>query len=279
MTRSPEHPLVAVYLQRFDEASGGIPEPRRSELRAELAAHLHEATTADMDDAAVDDVIDELGWPEAVVAEETRTPRTPIRRPWVVAGALLLVSAFIGYALENVPGLSGYLAGPLLWAASLLILAFTRDSITARRPLGTIALVVTAVLPFAIRVLTTALGSAVALDADALRQLVVVGYAQSLLQFAAALVAIVRIGRTGVVPAPWRWAPAWALGVVTAIWIAEQLVGLTVPPGGGIPLIGTIAALGAIARIGSAVVLGALALALGMRLLREPDGPLGARGE
>jgi len=278
MTRPPEHPLVTVYLERFDEASGGIPEPRRGELRAELAAHLREATSPDMDDAAVDDVIDELGWPEVVVAEETRTPRRPNRRPWVIAGALLLVSAFIGYALEYVPGPSGYLLGPVIWAAALVILASTRDSITARRPLGTAALVATALLPFAIRVLTTALGSTVAIDAGSLRQLMILGYIEALVQFAAALIAVARIGRTGVVPAPWRWAPAWALGVVVVIWIAEQIIGLTASPG-ATAFIGTISALDTIARIGSTVALGALAIALGMRLLHEPGAAPGAPGE
>ena len=77
MTRSPEHPLVAVYLQRFDEASGGIPEPRRSELRAELAAHLHEACIG-----SISEIFD---------AEEPFTPRGCIAQAWSVAEVLRIL--------------------------------------------------------------------------------------------------------------------------------------------------------------------------------------------
>lgn len=57
---------------------------------------------------------------------------------------------------------------------------------------------------------------------------------------------------------------------MAAIRIAEQLIGLAVPPAGSVSLIGTITALDTVARIGSAVVLGILALALGMSLLATP---------
>jgi hypothetical protein len=270
MTTPADHPLVTDYLRRFDEAASGIREPRRSQLRAEVAAHLREATTPEMDLDAVDDVIAELGSPEAIVAEETVQQRLHVRRSWVAAGAPLIASVCIGPILQwsVFGGLSSTLAD-LLWGAALVVFAVSRDSVTARRPLGTIALLVLAVLPLAVHSVNGAFAAGLARDHPDFVGLTVLGYGGSLTEFIVAAVAVVQIARIRVVPPPWRWAPTWALGIIAAVWILEQVTGLSLGADGA-DAGATLAALEGIAGTGAAVVLGILAIGLGLGALRSP---------
>jgi len=68
------HPAVAYYLQELDgaAAAAGLGQERRTELRAEIAAHVEAALGADphAPDAAVADVLDRLGAVGDIVAAE-----------------------------------------------------------------------------------------------------------------------------------------------------------------------------------------------------------------
>lgn len=66
-----DHPLVAAYLRRLDEAAVGLPAGRRGELVEEIRGHVADALLAVGDDEpAVRGVLDRLGSPEDIVAAE-----------------------------------------------------------------------------------------------------------------------------------------------------------------------------------------------------------------
>jgi hypothetical protein len=63
-----QHPLVQDYLARLDQAAAGLPPEIRSELVADLSAHLDTAVGPSSTDADVRNTLQELGAPEDVVA-------------------------------------------------------------------------------------------------------------------------------------------------------------------------------------------------------------------
>ncbi len=66
-----DHPLVADYLRRLDEAAASLSAGRRGELVEEIRAHVGEALAAIGDDEpSVRGVLDRLGRPEDIVAAE-----------------------------------------------------------------------------------------------------------------------------------------------------------------------------------------------------------------
>lgn len=66
-----DHPLVADYLRRLEEAARGLPAGRRSELVDEIRGHVTEALAATEDDEpGVRSVLDRVGSPEDIVAAE-----------------------------------------------------------------------------------------------------------------------------------------------------------------------------------------------------------------
>jgi uncharacterized membrane protein len=70
MNSPKDHPLVNDYLDRFDAAAQKLGAERRARLREDIASHLREATTPTMSDSHVIAVINALGTPESIVAEE-----------------------------------------------------------------------------------------------------------------------------------------------------------------------------------------------------------------
>jgi hypothetical protein len=146
------------------------------------------------------------------------------RRTWMTGGVLLLASVLLGPALVTVPGAwAGWLSA-LLFAAALVTFAVgfgngPGGSITARRPLGTGALIVLAVWsvvwPWAIRLIVSS-APAVADPGDvyyaSVQMFSITGEVVSLIL---AIIAVIQIGRTRAVPRPWNWAPLWALAAVT----------------------------------------------------------------
>ena len=88
----------------------------------------------------------------------------------------------------------------VLWAAALLVFAIgssSHDSVTARRPLGTIALILLALRSPAMRV--------VGLFQDPTNPTSIVPWEVTILvPLALSLVAVVQIARAGVVPRRWR---------------------------------------------------------------------------
>lgn len=161
------------------------------------------------------------------------------RRTWMLGGVLLIVVALLWF---GIPLGKEVLTG---WAAFILqVVAFAvfaiglgrQGSVTARRPVGTIALValgVWALVGPVSRVLMTPPTDA---EPDALGQYAttvqVVTTTIDVAGLALGVIAAVQIVRARVVPSPWRWLPPAALVVVVA---ARVLHLLAIQPS-GLPL-------------------------------------------
>ncbi len=106
---------VAEYLRRFDAVSAAIPEPRRSELRAEIQEHLTDSIgdSAGTEEASL--VILEFGSPDEIVETELDGASTKRGTPrWVLrAGAIAIVAALVIFGITQLPRLfeSAALAG------------------------------------------------------------------------------------------------------------------------------------------------------------------------
>jgi hypothetical protein len=165
-----------------------------------------------------------------------------------VAGILL--SATLGSSLTDVLAFSV----DLLWAAAVLVFTVgtsSQDSVVARRPLGLITLALVAVSPLALRVVGLFQNPA---DPTPLVPWEVATFAP----LALSLVAVVQIGRAGVVPRQWRWAPAVALGVSVASVALSQV--LMMDQATAAQLVGLASALGMIGFLSRTLGLGILAL-------------------
>jgi uncharacterized membrane protein len=109
MMTTSTHPLAADYLRRLERAAGVLPRHQRDELVAEIRDHLDAGITPDASEADVRNLLDDLGAPEAIVAEARPdgARRLPERGPREVFALLLLVTGlpmliigwFVGAAL------------------------------------------------------------------------------------------------------------------------------------------------------------------------------------
>lgn len=154
----------------------------------------------------------------------------------MLGGGLLAASALLGLALRSsflfVPGVL-FLAD-VLFAAGAVLFAVglgRAGSVTGRRPLGTVAIIALAVwLLIALPLQELLVPMEVSFDDPAARggyfQLVnAVGITAEAVSLALAIIAVVQIGRAGVVPKPWAWAPLWALcAVVVARTVLSGMV-------------------------------------------------------
>lgn len=146
------------------------------------------------------------------------------RRTWVAGGVLLVASALLKLALRGVPGLD---LGPfsfseVIFAAGAVILAIglgPAGSVTARRPLGTFALVGLAswllLSPLLLRFGSpTSEGS---ISESAIMFSGMLSITIEVVTLALAIIAATQIARIGVVPRPWNRAPLWALAAVAVV--------------------------------------------------------------
>ena len=142
----------------------------------------------------------------------------------------------------------------ILWAASVLVFAIgssSHDSVTARRPLGTIALILLALWSPAMRV--------IGLFQDPTNPTPIVPWEVTILvPLALSLVAVVQIARAGVVPRRWRWMPAIALGVQVASVALGQL--LMMDQATAMQTVGLASALGILGFLAGTLGLGIVAL-------------------
>lgn len=147
------------------------------------------------------------------------------RRTWMLGGGLLAASALLGLALRGLllPGLPFISLSDVLFSAGAVIFAIglgRGGSVTARRPLGTTALIALAAwLLVALPLQQLLLPMEVSFDDPTERggyfQLVnMTGITTEIVSLVLAIIAVVQIGRGVVVPRPWAWAPLWALVVV-----------------------------------------------------------------
>lgn len=205
-----------------------------------------------------------------VEAMKSHRSESDASRAWMIGGALLLTTVVIGVAqpaLSLIP-LGGSIR-PTLFSAALLVFAFGirgSGSVTARRPLGSIALTALAAWLLLGSVLQDIIASTFSNDSLP-TGLMAFGYVDSYVKFALALVAVVQIARAGVVPAPWKWVPAGVVGAASVSWLLIEIVSVGSTQGFGL---GTVALLSvdALVRVGGTVLLGVLAIVLADRTSR-----------
>ncbi|MET0888467.1 MAG: hypothetical protein ABWX92_18680 [Mycetocola sp.] len=200
-----------------------------------------------------------------------------VRHTWFVGGSLVLASLVLGWNSPFPSPLFSVISalGTMLFAAALLVFAFgfrRAESVTARRPLGTAVLTILAVWILLSPLLTDVLLSG-PIENEPSSALLVHSLIDPYLRFALALVAALQVGRTAVVPAPWTWAPAWALAVLTVPWVLGQVVTAGPSPESDPTLITYLAAFDALARSICTVVLGVVAILLADRVRRYAGQP------
>ncbi|MFT4210629.1 MAG: hypothetical protein QM626_02050 [Microbacterium sp.] len=183
------------------------------------------------------------------------------QRSWVVGGVLLLAAVLLAYTTESFQPVAAWvgLLSPLAFGAACIVFAWgfsDTESITARRPVGTGALILLGVwTPVAAVVMIVLGGSLEALQAFSITDGVV--------SFALALVAVVMIGRARIVPRPWNWTPAWCLAAITTVRVIDSVFA-AIPnpdPTAAAPLL---AFLSALTSVGSLLGLGVLAIIHGL---------------
>jgi uncharacterized membrane protein len=102
------HPLAEDYLRRLDRAAWSLPGPDRTELLAEIRAHLEAGLTPGSTDADVRNLLDELGAPEDIVVAAqsspdgapviglpTPAPQVPVS-PWGAAEIIAVLGLTVG---------------------------------------------------------------------------------------------------------------------------------------------------------------------------------------
>ncbi len=156
------------------------------------------------------------------------------RIAWAWIGALLIATGVLqlagsGMLLSSGPAVAGPViagGGYLVFAAALMLAAFGwrgRDSLVSGQPAGRIALVVLAVWTPLVLVGQILLPH----EPDTHELYIGLGYLQPAVALGASLVAVVAIGRAGVVPSPWHWAPGWGLAVVAVARAVPEAVAVT----------------------------------------------------
>ena len=148
------------------------------------------------------------------------------QRTWMLGGVGLVACGVLGVLPPGGRVGSGpiLLVTDVLFAASVLLFAvgLSRDaSVVSRRPLGVAALAIVAIWPLLSSVITRAMGPGVSPDDGAWTTY---GYIALFIPTAAGLVAAMQIARSDSVPSPWRWAPAWVLGMQALAWAVSQAV-------------------------------------------------------
>lgn len=192
-----------------------------------------------------------------------------VRKPvpaWIWGGALLAASAVVPTGVRAVaPGGLGSgvaIVAIVLFAASLVVFAFGlrgRGSIVARRPSGVAALLVLAILPPLVELAIPALSN----EQD-IPRLQILSAVHLAVTAAAALVAVVAIGRAAVIPRPWHWAPAWGFAAMAVTFALPQIAAVSAS-GTGLDDLTGLFVLGSLVALAMPLALGILAMVLGAR--------------
>ena len=194
------------------------------------------------------------------------------RRTWTAGGVLFLASALLRLApVELTFGAPVDFAMLLFWAGAIVFaIGLGRaGSVTARRPLGTgaiIALVAWQVLVGPLRGAEALMGTQMFGD-DATQIAMMYGITLEVVGLALAVIAVVQIARVGVVAPPWHRAPAWALGAVVAIRVVVNGAAVAV----GTLEQGLLAALFALITVVTAAAVAFLGVTALLLAARRPD--------
>ncbi|MFJ4046132.1 hypothetical protein ACIPV2_10350 [Microbacterium sp. NPDC089987] len=153
------------------------------------------------------------------------------RDTWMTGGVLFVLSALATVVPPELTFGLPFDIASLLFGLGAVIFAIglgSAGSVTARRPLGTgaiVALVAWTVAVAPVLWMLVTRDGPIERGADAYYSTVTVAsIATELISVALALIATAQIGRAGVVPKPWRWAPLWALVAVVVAQLVPNLV-------------------------------------------------------
>jgi hypothetical protein len=124
MPASTSHPLADQYLKDIQRAAQRLPHRQRAELLSEIAAHVEHGLIQAHGEAAVRNLLDQLGEPEDIVAAaaQSASPDGP-RRAW-----LALALGLFGVACGLVPVVGAFVAIPSGIAAATLGFRARRDA-------------------------------------------------------------------------------------------------------------------------------------------------------
>lgn len=190
---------------------------------------------------------------------------------WFVGGVLLLSTVVFSVATYSTVSMTlGGVLTTTLFAGALLLFAYgfrRSESVTGRRPLGTAALTLLAVWVLCGAILTDIL--AVGFPDAMGPVLSVFGTVNVFVQFGLSLIAVVQIGRTGVVPLPWRWMPAYVLAGLTIVWVLTSIVVATADQETANGFVLLISVVDGLVRVGGTVLLGVGAIVLADRTVRR----------
>jgi hypothetical protein len=161
---------------------------------------------------------------------ETNEMTPGSKQVWIVAGALMIGSVLLGPLLQvgSYLGPTGSLLSTLLIVVSMIMFAIGSErstSVTARRPLGTAALIGLAVWT---AVGTPALDALAALPGHG--SMIGYGHVDLIVSFVLAAIATTQIARAGIVPSPWRLAPLCVLVAAAAVRVVQLLVVVAAGP-------------------------------------------------
>lgn len=127
MSPTSTHPLVERYLDDLEQAAAALPAHERRELLAEIRAHLEEGLAASgAGEAAVRNLLDHLGEPEAIVAAAGRsglpsadvtTPTRPAEARQGAGWVEVLAVLFLLIGGIVIPVLGWFIGLVLLWAS------------------------------------------------------------------------------------------------------------------------------------------------------------------
>ncbi|WP_223623303.1 hypothetical protein [Microbacterium sp. EST19A] len=153
----------------------------------------------------------------------------------------------------------------VIFATSILLFSFglSRDaSVVDRKPLGAGALTVFALWLLLALALTPVLDTDPSSGSGSWE---IYRYVTLLVPAASALIAASQIARGRTVPAPWRWAPMWVLGLCAVTWIIPQIIVATVRPESIQAFADLFVMLSALASLAGTLGLGILAVVLALR--------------
>ncbi len=149
----------------------------------------------------------------------------------MIGGVGLIACGVLGMLRTSLPGGFGpfsawnmmVIVTGVIYAAAVLLFAIgtsAHGSVVARRPLGVVTMAIVAVWPL----VDTAANLVFSQDESTFGAWTTYAYVALVVQTGAALVAATQIGRAGVVPAPWCWAPLVILGFQAFAWAVPQIV-------------------------------------------------------
>lgn len=116
MTTTTSHPVAERYLRELERALADVPRARREEIIEEIRGHIAEATAEGRsDEAAVRNVLDELGEPEAIAADARERFGVSRKKAGAMEGfaiALLLIGGLV------IPVVGWFIGAILLWISA-----------------------------------------------------------------------------------------------------------------------------------------------------------------